>query len=53
MRGRTERKQPVRRREQDELIAVERPHRTVSESVGRILKALGGRNGERTEQSKP
>lgn len=49
MRGRNERKQPGRAHEQrtrDKLPPV------FSEAVARIMKALGVRNGDRTEQPK-
>ncbi|MFX1715687.1 hypothetical protein [Paraburkholderia sp. A1RO-5L] len=49
MRGRTERKQPVRAHEQR---TQDKQPPVFSEAVARIMKALGVRNGDRTEQPK-
>ena len=49
MRGRPERKQPVRAHEQRTR---DKQPLDISEAVARIMKALGVRNGDRTEQPK-
>lgn len=49
MRGRTERKRPVRAHEQR---TGDRQPPAIREAVARIMKALGIRNGDRTEQPK-